>query len=578
MISLNILNIIQQQTEKQISIDGISFLVRKIDNDDYFIFFEIDQDCSLDINFDDSFISNTRLDGKYTVPPFDVRYGNNKLTGWQSYINNSKYKCVFSKRYAYKIIAEGESKVHELLHEKDIFIGENNISIFAEMYAQSFSLIISKVDLFTDENQLEKYLELFYSELYHNNAACSSWYFYNGLYTKLPESIIPYTKDGYQISIHHSSKKELLHLYRNSGCRFMYNLLYNAAFTILNYQPNYMGLFLTTYSSAWLFRRYSLAAPYIDTRLNETFTNTLNDIKGLTSSFNDFDISLNYANFLISQINGRCIYKSKNGIFFPDYFDITLTNKTHTSLNHQLGIANYLLECFKKTNIKEYVDVYHRILAFIIETSDEWITPEGDLYYELYEDASGFVLSGKDYTYVTLNDILLLLDRHTELYGKTIPELERLVQSKIKFLDANGYGLFNPESKIPSGEGVLDKEKSKKLILKLGLEHFCERYLDFVDKKNRYSYSFNRSVSEKILNSIFSIQLVSTNNSIEFNDPGIKHWGYDLKQAGIFSRHNKYPMFSNINYSNTLPLILSIIDLDTSECIAVIEVNPHHAL
>lgn len=578
MISLDIRYILEQPTEKNNHIDGVSFLVRKIDNDDYFVFFEISSGCGLVSNFGDPFSSITRLDNKYVVPPFDVRYGNNRLTGWQSYVKSSNYECVISKRYTYKIVTDGQSKVHELLYEKDVTIDANNLSIPIEEYTQSFSMIISRVKLFENEDSLGSYLDLFYSELSHNNAACSTWYFYNGLYTKLPESIMPYTKNGYQISIHHSSKRELIHFYRNSGCRFIYNLLYNAAFTILNYQPQYMGLFLTTYTSAWLYRRYSLSAPYIDTRLNETFTNALNDIKGITSSFNDVDISLNYADFLISQIDSKCIYKTNNGIFFPDYFDATLTNKTHTSLNHQLGIANHLLDCFKKTNKKEYADLYHRILNFIIETSSEWITPEGDLYYELYENSSGFVFSGKDYTYVTLNDLLMLINRHREFYGKSIPELETLVQKKLIFLDKCGYGLFNPTSKVPSGEGVMDKEKSKQLALKLCLDGVCERHLDYVDNNNEYSYVFNRSVSDKVLSSILSIQLVSTKNAIEFNDPGIKHWGYNLTQSNVFSRENNFPIFSSLNYNNDMPLTLSIKDLDTSECIAVIEVEPHHVL
>ncbi|MGL6006817.1 hypothetical protein [Aeromonas sobria] len=578
MTSLNINYILNQKTEQKITIDDVSYLIRKIDNDDYFIFFEINEGCSLDIFFDVSFLSNIRLDNKYVEPPFDVRYGNNKLTGWQSYVKSSCYEFVTSKRYAYKIATNEQSKVYELCSELDVLINERQISIPESECKQSFTLIISKSTLFSDEHILDKYLELFYSELSHNNAVCSTWYLYNGLYTKLPESIIPYTKNGYQVSIHHSSKKELIPLYRNTDCRFIYNLLYNAAFTVLSYQPQFMGLFLTTYTSAWLHRRYALSAPYIDTRLNETFTNALNDIKEITPSFDNFDISLNYANFLISQIDSKCVYRSNKGIFFPDYFDTSMNNKTHTSLNHQLGIANYLLECYKKTNKSEYADVYHRILEFIIETSDKWLTPEGDLYYELLEDSSGFIFSGKDYTYVTLNDILIVIDKHKEFYGETIPKLEILAQSKMRFLDNSGYGLFNPDSKIPSGEGILDKEKSKKLVLKLGLDGACKRYLNYIDSNNLYSYTFNRSISEQVLNAVHSIQLISTKNSIAFNDPGIKHWEYNLEQLNNFSRNNSFPMFSPLNYNIDMPLILSIKDLDTSECIVIIEVEPRHAL
>ena len=485
--------------------DSSFFIVRSLPNKDKIIFFEFNEELDIEINIP-NINFQYELDKKYIKPNYDVRYGDIDISGWQTLLRSNDYEIILSKLYDYKKHTENNSYIYELISERKINLdGDRNsikLNIHSSNEKSSFSLFLTKEKFFNSEHNLEQYLDLFYSELFKCNAACSTWYKYDALLTKLAHSIKPYNKKGYQVSIHHSSKKELVHFYRINKDRFIYNLLVNAAYTILNFQPSHNGMYLTTFTSDWLFQRYNIEAPYIDTRLNETFINTLEDIKKLTGQFLEYDIFGNYAKFLHKSIS--TVHRSKNGFFFPDYF--SLDGKiTHTSLNHQLGIANYLLSLYKKDKDPIILQTYHKIINFVIDTKDLWINNEtGDLYYETNTDEiKKLTFKGKDYIYVTLSDLLFLLKNHKEEFGCIIKELVYLVNKKIEFLVKEG---FDPElsNKIASGEGENDKKHIVRILKELGLYYFLELarkedsyYLDTVN--NLSDISLTREIPSAFL-------------------------------------------------------------------------------
>lgn len=450
-----------------LSVDS-KVVIRTFPNNDIACFFELDgNDCSIVI---EKIISSIEMDLLYQKPLYDNRYGDMLVSGWQALLETENFQIIMSKIYEYNIQEENSSFVNE-------FVSEEKINIYTDMsqsvlnfgkskYKRSFCLFLTNGSFFHSNDNLGAYLKLFYNELAMCNGACSTWYFYDSLMTKLAHSIKPFTPNGFQVSIHHSSKRELMHLYRVNQDRFLYDLLVNAAYTIINYQDKHENMFLTTYTSKWLFDRYQMESPYIDTRLNETFFNTFNDIKKVTGCFEDIDYNENYAVFLIGEMDK--VYQSKNGIFFPDYFSVDGSKLTHSSLNHQLGIANYVLKLYQLTQKQEYLQIYNKMIAFVCDTKIKWIMPNNDLFYEVKKRDNELVFEGKDYVYVTLSDLLFLLNNHYEIFDSYLEDVIFLVNKKIKYLVNNGYDPEYPNN-IASGEGDNDRQHIVRLLKKLDL-------------------------------------------------------------------------------------------------------------
>lgn len=564
--------------------DGYTATLRAIDNGDIIIFLELHPGARLSLAHS-SLQSTQRLDEKYRTPKVDNRYGSNRLSGWQSLCISEPYSFVHSKQYIYRELEYGESKVLELIDEIALVPHEDGLSLAltASQHKSNACFILSKEPLFTNNESRDSYLTMFYDELYAHNAACSTWYCADALNTKLAESILPYTPDGYQVSVHHSSKKELLPLFRKYHDRLLYNLLFNAVITVTTHQPRSDGLFLTTFTSSWLHRRYELSAPYIDTRLNETFSNTYDEIIKEIPSLIVEDISFNYAEFLLKRAARNEVYRSKNGFFFPDYFDLSGEKFTHTSLNHQLGIASYFLKKYNQSNRDEYLTAYHSVVAFIRDTAEHWIyLSTGDLYYEILKAPNGaWVFQSKDYTYVTLNDLLTVIKNYRSLFSKNLPEIEKLIISKLHFLDKSGYGIFDSYAPAPSGEGVMGKEVSKRLLKETGLDIHAKKNYSRPDTTHFYTYSFAIPCPLPVTLAVTRLKFIEhTQGVLKFNDPAVSHWHYsiavyDKGELLIQSGYHPAPAFkAPIKISATSQIKIFIKDMDSNSAVANITLTP----
>lgn len=583
-LDLNEILNIQSPSDEIISGDGYTATVRTIDNGDNFLFIELEPGVPLTLTHTTA-QSVFLLDEKHRESKSDNRYGRNKLSGWQSLTTCENFSFILSKQYLYHELQEGASSVLELIEETPLAHDATNglVKLISSEYKSSACIILSREPLFTSEESKDAYLTVYYDELYAHNAACSTWYMPHALNTKLAESIIPFTPDGYQVSVHHSSKKELVPLFRKYRDRLIYNLLYNAVITVTRFQPKSDGLFLTTFTSSWLYKRYGLSAPYIDTRLNETFSNAYEDIIKEIPSLKTEDISFNYAEFLLKRLEKGEIYRSDNGIFFPDYFDLTGTHFTHTSLNHQLGIASYFLKKFDQSSNSRYLKAYQDLIAFIQDTADRWINfSTGDLYYEILQTPEGnWNFQSKDYTYVTLNDLLTVIKNYRTIFSKTLPKIEKLIIAKLQFLDTSGFGVFDSYAPAPSGEGVMGKEVSKRLLKETGLDRFARK--DYVKKDLTHKYTFNFDIAMPIQASlaISKIQFIEISQGvIRFNDPIISHWNYAIEihnnsELLVQSSYLASPVFkAPITADGFTHIIIYVKDADSSSAICTITLTP----
>lgn len=342
----------------------VSVTKRVIDNGDIFLYFDIknpkDQEIIFKIN---EIVNEFSFETYYKKPSFDDRYGENKVSGPYAYLDLIKGSTVISKLYYYKELSlkyenMQYSVVYDLETEKcNIKIVDDLIKINIEEISDncSFFMVLSNEKLFKELKNLKHYFKEYYKGIGNNSVLNSYFVRFSGTFTKLPYSIEPFTKEGYGFSLHHSSKKELIHFLRDTRDRYFYDFIVNAIMQAFLHQRNDKGVFYTPYTSTWLKKDTGITAPYIDTRLNETFNLMLLDFKKLYPDFDIQDNTQNYCDFLIKQIELNNVYKLNNGVFFPDYFKENLKNKTHTSLNHQLGIINLMLDIHKKTGKNEYL-------------------------------------------------------------------------------------------------------------------------------------------------------------------------------------------------------------------------------
>ncbi|MFI3210948.1 MAG: hypothetical protein R3Y64_07870 [Peptostreptococcaceae bacterium] len=461
-------------TEELIINDSkIEYTRRFLNNGDILVFLEVDTKQKIIIELNDSVnLDYSDFENMYKIPPFDNRYGENKVTGPSLYGHNSNLNIIVSKVYHYRKLQhkydDGEnSELYELKAEtnniekldKGINIAIDNVSEKASLF-----FMISKEKLFLNKDSMDNYFKFYYKSIENNFVANSYFIQKSGTYTKLPYSIEPFTKDGYGYSLHHSSKKELIDFLIKDNERYFYNMLTNAIVQAFMYQKHENGVFYTSYTSTWLKKDTGIKAPYIDTRLNETFNLMIKDYKKIIDNKNIIDNTINYMNYIINyEKNGGEIYISKRGKFYPDYFKYGLKGKTHTSLNHQLGIANSMLEIYYQTNENKYLDSFLDIMYFLEDTCDSWIKSNGDLFYGLRIQDRKDYFYGDDYVYVTLIDLLISQKNWKNINGDFNIFLNKLINSKLSYLDSNEYGIFNDNSKYASGEPIQSKNQAVRL-------------------------------------------------------------------------------------------------------------------
>ncbi|MBQ2879461.1 MAG: hypothetical protein IJE27_02090, partial [Anaerotignum sp.] len=463
---------------KVVQTDDAAYTITKrtLQNGDVFLFVEgkDTKDTAVEIRVGE-IVKRSVFGHLYRKPAFDSRYGENRLTGNSCYLDLAEGSAILSKIYYYReVFHEYEngdvSHILELKAEEDtVSAAGDTVRLELKEQAESFSfaMLLSKEKLFDSEESLLEY-EQFLHESIFNNGVWSSWLIRpSGTYTKLPYSIEPFTRDGYGYSLHHSSKKELLPLYRKRKERFYCDMLENAVYQVYLYQKQKNGVFYTDYTSTWLKKDTGIVSPYIDTRLNETFMLNLSEF--MEESGMDFGIEplKDFADYLVSY-DGEA-YREGEGILYPDYFKDDAEHIAHASLNHQISIANLLYQAYQTFGRAEYAKGFEKIIAFLEATKENWINPEtGDLLYGVKTEADGSrVYFGNDYVYVTLGDLLYAQRNYMTLHnGEKNEGLRFLTAFKINALFKTEHDVADERSVPASGELL----NSRETVLRLAKE------------------------------------------------------------------------------------------------------------
>lgn len=445
---------------------------RTLKNGDIFLYIECQNQIERNIKIRlDQVMAQNNYDKYYEEPLIDQRYGQNKVTGPSAYLDLAVGSALITKVYYYKPKVKKykenwKSYYLELMQERnDIVVGEQQVEISLKPYEgkSCFTLLLSKNKLFKDIRHLEQYMTYYFKSLYHSAVWCSFFMTPSGTYTKLPYSIDPFSKDGYGFNLQHSSRKDLFPFVVQTKERFFEDMLNNAILQAYIYQQRKDDVFYTPYTSKWLKKNTGITAPYIDTRLNESFIFMLQDFL----PYSEFDSCINplkgYLCFLMAcSKEANRMFEVSGGVFFSDYFQEGKKRKSHASLNHQLGTAQLFYEAYKQYGEKQYLEMFLKMIKFIENTKKKWVKKENsDLYYGVKQAMTGgYQYFGDDYVYVTLSDLLNVQKDYIEIHEGTYCEaLTYLIESKISYLNKTAYSLFSEEEICPPGEKIYTKSQ-----------------------------------------------------------------------------------------------------------------------
>lgn len=432
--------------------------IRTLDNNDKVIMITIDNLTNKKVCFKIDHLLNNKVKKTYSflnkeiTKEYDVTIGYDKTTLPLNYIEDDKQASyLFAKGFIYKNLIKYYNKnefsrLKELKEENEKIVLNNNIITnnfcLGPEYSYDYYYISSEQQLFNDENSLNLYIKMF------NEGKYSPWMAFDGTYHKLPYSIEPYTKEGYGKNPGSIVPKEVFNNYLFDKSKIFSDLIANANYILLKYMNvNNEGVWFTEYTSTWLKNDYEIHAPYIDTRHNENIGNYLLEIGKYLNNEQLISLSFNYANYLISEYNDQNLIILNNNILFPDYFSSHHEKKTHASLNHQLGIINYLFKCYNHTKYEPYKELGLLLLKTIEINAQEWIKENGDLWYQVDENN---IYSGEDYKILTLNDLVTVQENIKLIMKKESLPIKQLIKSKYNYLKGINYSI--PNNIIIKGE------------------------------------------------------------------------------------------------------------------------------
>lgn len=438
--------------------------IREIDNGDQLVFFqlknELDGETSqVNINIPVTNVSNYNLT---KWDPYNIERTPDGTTGIDRTTqpiglfeimksDGNHLNFVLSKQYSSTGLTKKYengfvSQIRQLQNE----FGQYDVIDENEMLEINFPLVakngefsegwfmISDEDLFKDPQKQDSWIK-YQIEQYK---ATNKWLTIGGPIKKLPYSIDPYTKEGYGRNLGVMVDREAIDRYFSERERYFYNLMINSVADLYEYRNEKdTSIWVTEYTSTWLQKAYGLKAPYIDTRHNEFIGLYLHKVGQELQIKELEEAQLHYGDYLLEQIQIGNVIQVGEGLLISDYFSPYDQNqKTHASLNHVLGGANLLLECYAQTNNQKYLDGAIMIRKGIEFLGEDLLRESGDLWYQVNPDLT---FGGNDYEQLTLVDLLNHQSKWESIGEERSTVIDTLIRSKVQFLNDNNITLLD---------------------------------------------------------------------------------------------------------------------------------------
>ncbi|MCT4596640.1 MAG: hypothetical protein N4A50_02015 [Vallitalea sp.] len=216
-------------------------------------------------------------------------------------------------------------------------------------------------------------------------------------------------------------------IYTTYGISLMYK--YAEAYNDKNYIP-------TKPRSGWIFQEYGIVEDFYDTRFN---TDTVSSFLHMQEKYPDDEVENvidKYFEFYVDFVENNSFYINEN-IFVPDYMDYNGNDQVpHCSLNHMLSEMTVLYRYHLLYDNTEYFHLAEKLLNSILNTKDEWVKSNGDLYYCITKDGEYI---RDDYPLVTYNDLMRAEYYINKIYGEVPKGYLEMKDAKEKWAKKNGY-------------------------------------------------------------------------------------------------------------------------------------------
>ncbi|MCA0970990.1 hypothetical protein LCM20_10340 [Halobacillus litoralis] len=362
-------------------------------------------------------------DGTYGVDPTTQPEGIVRLFQEKELVQS----YYVGKSYRSEVLTSGDSVLRRFLDEYEQAGLTLGLVSRGEDVAESWAL--------TDDVLMRNPAELeSWSEYVQQNYLMSQkWLTPAGAYVKLPWSIEPGTKMGYGRNVGLIRNEEALERYRRTEEPLFEALVLNSVTMAEAYQDEKgTELWPTEYTSTWLKKPYGVTAPYVDTRHNEKLGLFLREAAEVFDLPEVKELNVGYAEYLVKQMaEGNTIEVGEHQLI-SDYPGIEGKKKPHTSLNHALGEAYYLLSVYEQTGREEFLETAYEIRQAIEAIGTDWIRDNGDLWYQVNEDLT---FSGNDYPRLTYVDLVMNQNAWSRTeYGRSDVFAE-LLDSKKEYME-----------------------------------------------------------------------------------------------------------------------------------------------
>ncbi len=182
------------------------------------------------------------------------------------------------------------------------------------------------------------------------------------------------------------------------------DVLTHLAYTAVMNQ-NKDGYWQTYPRSNWLYRDYQIDYGYFDNRRNADNATFLLRYNRLFPDPAIADALRKWDRFLYRYIDETRLATSRQGALIPDYVDMENYRLSHTSLNHDLAVLNYLLESNLYAPDETRLKYIRMLLRGIEDTKARWLKPDFNFYYALYRNLKPHPY--EDYFSLTLEDMKL---------------------------------------------------------------------------------------------------------------------------------------------------------------------------
>ncbi|WP_301110294.1 S-layer homology domain-containing protein [Sporosarcina sp.] len=476
-------DVMYQYNESELDSVTLTVTKRELPNGDYFVFTELRNPQALPVRVDvvqiEEGIGSTKLEtfSKYPMKnKKDETFGVD-LTTYPSGVLETFTKAGLSQQMIGKTYfshelemnyADGTSShTRELLVEQDTYsnmlLGTTRVSII-KLDSHGHDVVdhwyLSSADkLFTTNQRRDDWMK----ETAFNYKKRNNWYTATGAYNKMAVTVepMPSSENVYGRNLLLMKEDRVMLLYNETQERYYEDLLQNSFTNLQNFKGD-KTYWETEVTSTYLKDLYNFTAPFVDTRFNEQIALFLYR-GGMAFGHEDYNEGLrNYADLLVHQKEqGNVSAVSSDAYYIPDYFPVKQNVRTHTSMNHLLGGMNILLFAYQEFEDPIYLETAGAIEQAIQLEEKDWIRDDGDIWYKRAPDGE-FV--GRDYTHLTLEDLINSYENWKAIDETKSAVFESLLRSKASYMNKNHKGYT---TKIKEGLKRINMSE----LLPAGIEH-----------------------------------------------------------------------------------------------------------